>query len=196
MKLVRRSEWGAAPPKGKPRQIAAPVASLFLHHSVSPDGSDQRIRDIQRFHQQTQNWADVAYNWLYSPSSRLWYEGRGPGILGAHTRGHNKRSHAVCVLGNFEVERPAPHVVQDLADFARWHGTSWGPNRFQGHRDVGSTACPGKHLYGLIRDINLYAESDMTAADVQATREWVSKRVEHDYGSYEIWEEAIRQADV
>ena len=197
MELVRRSGWGAAPPKGKPLQIATPVAALFLHHSVSPDGSHQRVRDIQRFHQQTRGWADIAYTWLYSPSHRIWFEGRGPGIGGAHTRGHNKRSHAVCVLGNYEVERPAPHVVQDLADFARWHGTSWGPNRFQGHRDVVSTtSCPGKHLYGLIRDINLYAEADMTPADQQATRNWITKRVEPAYGSYDVWEQAVREAEL
>jgi hypothetical protein len=75
MELVRRSGWGAAPPKGKPLQIATPVAALFLHHSVSPDGSHQRVRDIQRFHQQTRGWADIAYTWLYSPSHRIWFEG-------------------------------------------------------------------------------------------------------------------------
>ena len=198
MDLVRRSGWGAAPTKGRPLAIATPVAALFLHHSAGADGDNapEIVRAIQRFHQESRGWADIAYTWLYSPKNRIWFEGRGPGVAGAHTRNHNRRSHAVCVLGNYDTTKPPGHVVQDLADFARWHGTSWGPNRFQGHRDVGATACPGKHLYGLIRDINLYAEADMTPADQQATRDWITKRVEPAYGSYDAWEEAVREADV
>lgn len=196
MDLVRRSAWGAQPPRGKPVPIATPVAGLFLHHSAGQDGGPETVRAIQRFHQQTRGWADIAYTWLYSPTNRVWFEGRGPGIAGGHTRHHNKRAHAVCVLGNYETTVPPAHVVDDLADFARWHGTAWGPNRFQGHRDVGATACPGKHLYGLMRDINLYAEADMTPAVTQATRDWIATRVIPAYGSYDAWEKAAREADL
>lgn len=196
MDLVRRSGWGAAQPRGKPVAIATPVAALFLHHSVTPDHGPDTVRQIQRFHQDTRGWADIAYSVLYSPAHRVFFEGRGFGIAGAHTRGHNKRSHALCVLGNFDVTHPPAHVVDDLAEFARWHGTAWGPNRFQGHRDVGTTACPGEHLYALIRDINLYAEADMTPADHQATRDWITDRVEPQYGSYDAWEQAVREANL
>ena len=160
MELVRRSGWGAAAPRGKPVPIATPVRDLFLHHSAGADGGPETVRAIQRFHQDTRGWADIAYTWLYSPRDRVFYEGRGPGIAGAHTRGHNKSGHAVCVLGNYETSRPPAHVVDDLADWARWHGTAYGPNKYRPHLDVGSTLCPGKHLAGLIRDINLYAEAD------------------------------------
>jgi peptidoglycan hydrolase-like protein with peptidoglycan-binding domain len=160
MDLIRRDAWGAAPPKGKPIQIATPVRHLFLHHSVSPDGGPETVRAIQKFHQDTRGWADIAYTWLYSPRDRVFYEGRGPGIAGAHTRGHNRTSHAVCVLGNYQTTKPPRHVVEDLAGWAEWHGTTWGPNRYLGHQDVAPTLCPGKHLYALIRDINLYATAE------------------------------------
>jgi hypothetical protein len=61
---------------------------------------------------------------------------------------------------------------------------------------VSTTACPGKHLYGLIRDINLYAEADMTPADQQATRDWITKRVETAYGSYDVLGTAVREAEL
>jgi hypothetical protein len=162
MDLIRRDAWGAAPPRGKPVPIPTPVRNLFLHHSASPDGGPETVRAIQRFHQETRGWADIAYTWLYSPRDRVFYEGRGPGVAGAHTRNHNKSSHAVCVLGNYEVTKPPSHVIEDLAGWARWHGTSYGPNRYLGHQDVAATLCPGKYLYAMIRDINLYAEADMT----------------------------------
>lgn len=197
MDLVRRSAWGAAPPRGKPIQIATPVKTLYLHHSAGPDGGAEVVKGIQRFHQDTRGWADIAYTWLYSPRDRVFYEGRGPGIAGAHTRGHNRESHAVCVLGNYEVTKPPAHVIDDLADWARWHGGTWGPPCYVGHRDVGATLCPGKHLYALVRDINLYAEAEPPPPPVdQATRDWITDRVTPTWESYAAWEQAVREADL
>ena len=160
MELIRRSGWGALPPSGKPVPIVTPVRDLFLHHSAGSDGGPETVRGIQRFHQDTRGWADIAYTWLYSPRDRVFYEGRGPGVAGAHTRSHNRTAHAVCVLGNYELDTVPGHVIVDLADWARWHGGTWGPNRYRPHSAVGSTACPGKNLLNVLRDINLEAERD------------------------------------
>jgi peptidoglycan hydrolase-like protein with peptidoglycan-binding domain len=66
----------------------------------------------------------------------------------------------VCVLGNYDASPLPRHAIEDLADWARWHGNALGPNKYRGHRDVTATACPGKNLYNVMRDINLYAEQD------------------------------------
>jgi peptidoglycan hydrolase-like protein with peptidoglycan-binding domain len=160
MELVRRSGWGAAAPRGKPIVIPAPVRDLFLHHSAGPDGGPDTVRSIQRFHQDTRGWADIAYTWLYSPRDRVFYEGRGPGVAGAHTRGHNRTAHALCILGNYQTSVLPRHAIEDLADFAAWHGTTWGPPSYRPHNDVAATLCPGKHVLNVIRDINLYAAAE------------------------------------
>jgi hypothetical protein len=192
MELVRRSGWGAVEPRGKPIPIATPVASLFLHHSAGPDGGPQTVRGIQRFHMETRGWNDIAYSWLYSPRDRVFYEGRGPGFAGAHTRGHNRASHAVCVLGNYETSALPPHAIDDLANWARWHGTSWGPNRYRPHFDVNATKCPGKNLANVIADINLLAEADYTPAG-DPVRDWITGRVVPTFQTYEEWEQAVKK---
>ena len=196
MDLIRRSAWGAAAPRSRPLPIPTPVRDLFLHHSAGSDGGPETVRSIQRFHQDTRGWADIAYTWLYSPKNRVFYEGRGPGIAGGHTRSHNRTAHAVCVLGNYETTRPPAHVIEDLAAWARWHGTAWGPNRYRPHSDVSTTACPGKYLAGLIRDINLEAERDMTPATADPLREWLEARVAPDFEDYDRWVEAIKESDL
>ena len=170
MDLVRRADWGARPPKGRPKDIAVPVRHLFLHHSAGPDGGPEVLRSIQSFHQQSRGWQDIAYTWLYSPSSRTWYEGRGPGVAGAHTRGYNQSGHAVCVLGNYETDEVPAHAIDDLAEWAYWHGGTWGPDQYVPHREVGETACPGRNLVNALPAINARAKTVDTGA--LSYREW------------------------
>jgi len=187
--LVRRSDWGAKPPKGRPKEMAAPVKYLFLHHSAGMDGDARTVRAIQSFHQQSRGWSDIAYTWLYSPSSRTWYEGRGPGVTGAHTRGYNTMGHAVCVLGNYDKDELPAHAIDDLAEWAHWHGGTWGPDQYVPHREMGETACPGRNLVAALPAINRRAR-------LVDTREWIAARVADDYGSYEAWEQAVGKADL
>jgi len=155
--IVRRADWGARPPKGRPKDIAAPVKYLFLHHSAGPDGGPEVLRNIQSFHQQHRGWSDIAYTWLYSPSTRTWYEGRGPGVAGAHTRGYNSIGHAVCVLGNYERAQLPMTAIDDLAEWATWHGGTWGPDQYVPHLAMGKTACPGRNIIAVLDQINVLA---------------------------------------
>jgi len=188
MDMVRRADWSARPSKGKAVAIRTPVRDLWLHHSASPDGGPATIRAIQRFHQDTRGWADIAYTWLYSPRDRVFYEGRGPAVAGSHTRGHNRTSHAVCVLGNYEATVPPRHVIADLAELAHWHGGSWGPDRYRPHNDVSSTLCPGKNLTVLIKDINRQASVDTP------TVAWIENRVRPAYGDFSTWADKTEKA--
>ena len=164
MDLVRRSGWGAAPPRGNPIDIATPVRDLFLHHSVTPDNGPDTVLAMQRFHQDTRGWADIAYTVIYSPKHRVLFEGRGFGIAGAHTRSHNRTSHGLCVLGNYDVTKPTDNMIEDLAEFARWHRTAYGAGTYRPHNDVSATKCPGDNLLAVLDIINLETERDYTPA--------------------------------
>jgi len=159
--LVRRPAWGAAEPTGRPVPIAAPVKHLFLHHSAGPGDDAAAVRAIQQFHQRNRGWVDIAYTWLYSPTHRVFYEGRGPGVHGAHTRGHNGVGHAVCVLGNYETDLLPTTAIRDLAAWAEWHRLAgWGPASYTPHRKVGTTACPGRNIMAVLDTINALANDE------------------------------------
>lgn len=199
--LVRRTAWGALPPKGRPVPIVTPVRDLFLHHSAGPDGGAEVVRGIQVFHQNVRGWADIAYTWLYSPRNRTFFEGRGPGIAGAHTRNHNRTAHAVCILGNYQTSVLPRTAIDDLAEWASWHATAWGPGVYRPHSDVSATACPGRNVLTVIRDINLYAEAPFNpptpdvpaepAVDM-ATRDWIEDRVTPTFPDYDTWAAKVR----
>ncbi len=162
--IVTRSEWGARPPKTTPRKIATPTPELWLHHSASQGEDERSVRAIQNYHMDVKKWNDIAYSFLVdndAPDVDV-FEGRGPGISGGHTLGHNTISHAICVLGNFNDDVPTDQALETIAQLvAHGYEEEWWPLGFTGgHRDTrGSNPgdCPGDNLYALIGYLNMRA---------------------------------------
>jgi hypothetical protein len=157
VRIVSRAEWGARPPRYQKR-IATPTRELWIHHSGDNAKGAAGVRAIQRFHMDTRGWSDIAYSFLIDNDTGTIYEGRGWGIQGGHTRGHNTISHAICFMGNFEVITPTREAL--LAGTWLFHE---GHRRRQwirvsgGHRDASgaSTSCPGRNLYRLLGALSI-----------------------------------------
>lgn len=160
--IVPRAGWGA-PATGAP-PIPVPTPELWLHHSGADGHGAGEVRAIRDYHIRRRGMVDIAYSFVVDMDGTI-YEGRGAGRAGGHTRDHNSRSHGVCALGNYEHVQPSPAMIRALADLAR-HGHQagwWLPRGYTGgHRDVpgAATACPGRHLYAAIREINALAATD------------------------------------
>ncbi|HEX5365462.1 MAG TPA: FG-GAP-like repeat-containing protein [Acidimicrobiales bacterium] len=139
------------------------------------------LRSIQAYHMDANGWNDIAYNFAVDGFGRVW-EGRAGGaeraVVGAHAQGFNTGSTGVVVLGNFEPTAPSSAAVGAVGTLLAWkfgvhrvdprtavsYRTSTGSpkypagstvrtNRIIGHRDVGSTACPGRNLYARLATI-------------------------------------------
>lgn len=158
--IIPREAWGARPPKRR-HHIPTPTRDLVEHHTVGDYRGAAGIRAIQDFHMDGRGWSDIAYSFVIDRRSLDVYEGRGFGVAGGHTRGHNTTSHAICVTGNFDLYQPPDKLLRRVAELVR-HGADrnqW-PNRITGgHRDFGETACPGRYLYLAIPRINHYANN-------------------------------------
>lgn len=172
IEIVSRSQWGARPPKSR-TTIATPTPKLFLHHSAGAHRGAAGVRQIQSFHMDTRNYADIAYSFLIDGETLTIYEGRGAGVQGGHTRGHNSTSHAVCVMGNYETTAPTNALIDRIRQLvAHGHTQGWWPAQLTGgHRDVGSTACPGQHLYDAIPQINTPAEGPDVSTRIERLEE-------------------------
>ena len=153
IKIITRSEWGARPPRGSltPQTV---VNEIFIHHTVYPALSPgasigeemQRMRDLQRFHQDTRGYTDIAYQLVVFPSGRI-YEGRPAGFQGAHTLNRNSTSKAVCFDGNFEESRPTDKAIHS-ARLACAHLGKGKPIR--AHAAVFPTGCPGANVKAIL----------------------------------------------
>ncbi|MGH3346842.1 MAG: FG-GAP-like repeat-containing protein [Nocardioides sp.] len=193
-KIYSRAQWGANESlrdKGSLRYHE--VHAGFVHHTVNANDYSRAevpgiLRSIYAYHTQSRGWSDVGYNFLVDRFGRIW-EGRYGGVdrpvVGAHTLGYNDWSFAMSAIGNFDVRRPGSAMVQAYGALFAWklslHGVDAsstrqvvGPDSFKainGHRDAGSTACPGRYLYAKlprIRELAEAAQQDWSGRELQS----------------------------
>ena len=145
------------------------VHAGFVHHTVNANDYSKKevpaiMRGIYAYHTQSKGWSDIGYNFLVDRFGRIWegrYGGVGRPAVGAHTLGYNDYAFAMSAIGNFQLVKPSAAMLDAYGRLFAWklslHGVDasstkqWvGAKYFQainGHRDAGSTACPGKYLY-------------------------------------------------
>ena len=157
MKLVKRAAWGARPAVGTGNELSPHPSGVAIHWSgsnvgvASHDHCGPRVMGIQRFHQVTKGWSDIAYSYLVCQHGFV-YEGRGIG-KGSAANGTTKANldyYAVCALMG-----PKDTATVDLIDgigaainACRGSGAK---DTVLGHRDLYNSECPGKVLYDLVK---------------------------------------------
>ncbi|HTW17874.1 MAG TPA: N-acetylmuramoyl-L-alanine amidase [Nocardioides sp.] len=178
--IYSRAQWGADERlRDKSSLRYYEVHAGYVHHTVNANNYSRAevpgiLRSIYAYHTKSRGWSDVGYNFLVDRFGRIW-EGRAGGVdrpvVGAHTLGYNDYSFAMSAIGNFDVVKPTAAMVQAYGALFAWklslHGVSAGSTRQQvgpkvfqainGHRDAGSTACPGRYLYAQIPQIRALA---------------------------------------
>jgi hypothetical protein len=153
IKIHSRAEWGARAPVCNGGSMTPNRATI--HHTVTPNSDSmtvpQRLRQIQSFHINSRGWCDIGYNFLVSRDGRVW-RGRGGRTIGAHVENANTGNVGISFIGTFTSATPPKAMVCAGARLLkRLHGTypAIALNRtdVKGHRQQGSTSCPGDELY-------------------------------------------------
>lgn len=158
MRIHGRDEWH--PRGGRGSQDGA-KREAFVHHSVTKAPANTKeaqaghMRYLESIHL-GKGWAGIAYSHVVFPDGSVW-EGRGFDHLPAAQAGHNSRTLAVCVVGNYQEDSPTAAVLRAVARVIREAQRRGHPiKRIGGHRDVTPTGCPGDHLYARLDDIRRY----------------------------------------
>lgn len=153
VKIVSRGQWGAAAPKQK-EHLGGPAKRVVIHHTAlkSCKGLAEckdEILSIQQLHMKERHFDDIGYNFLIGGDGRV-FEGRGWGVMGAHTKGHNGDSLGIAFMGNFNNDTPSKEAilsVKQLLMSGVLQGFIQPEFILYGHRDLCATECPGENLY-------------------------------------------------
>jgi uncharacterized protein with LGFP repeats len=178
--IFSRAQWGADERMRNKSQLGYyEVHAGFVHHTVNANNYTRQqvpalLRGIYAYHTQSKGWSDIGYNFVVDRFGRIW-EGRYGGVdrpvVGAHTLGYNESSFAMSALGNFDKVKPSSAMLDAYGRLFAWklslHGVAaastkeWVGKKYfpaiNGHRDAGTTACPGKYLYAQLSQIRSLA---------------------------------------
>lgn len=108
---------------------------------------------MQAYHMKDLGWDDIGYNFGIGADGNI-YEGRGLGLVGAHAKNWNSKSLGIMFIGNYNTYKPTSTQIEktkELIDYAVSQGYLSSNHVIHGHRQVGSTECPGNHLYNEIK---------------------------------------------
>ncbi len=156
-RIIPRREWGARPANRIVRD-KMPWKRAYLHHTVTAPGGAEVMRQVQDDHL-GRGWADFAYNYGFSVDGQI-FEGRGRGVR--HGNEDAGASVTFVLLGNFEIAVP-PEPMLDAVAWACADlflaGDLEPAGLTGGHRDLEPTACPGRHAYAAIPEINRSAKA-------------------------------------
>ncbi|XP_061576245.1 peptidoglycan recognition protein 5 [Cololabis saira] len=154
--MISRLQWGAVAPKQK-EKLRGQAQRVVIHHTALPSYKDfgeckDHVVSIQRMHMNQRHFDDIGYNFLVSADGTV-FEGRGWGVVGAHTKGHNNDSLGIAFMGNFNNDTPREEAilsVKQLLQFGVSQGFLEAHFVLCGHRDLGATECPGENLYAAL----------------------------------------------
>ena len=128
-------------------------SKIILHHSLTKDGATVNWTAIRKWHKgenpdSPHKWDDIGYHYgieLVGDNYEILL-GRLMTEVGAHTRGQNRSSVGICLVGNFDDVPPprrqwdlAIRLVKSLCEILYITGRS-----VYGHREFASyKSCPG-----------------------------------------------------
>lgn len=169
-------------PEYAPTIKAATIHHTADSNTYTADQVPGMLRSIYQYHSVSRGWGDIGYNVIVDKFGRAW-EGRQGGlastVIGAHAGGFNTSTFGVSMIGNYDVVDTPPAMITTVVNVISWKlglygvnprgtttlisgggGTSKYPEGASvtlptifGHRDVGSTTCPGSYGFARLPEI-------------------------------------------
>jgi hypothetical protein len=161
-----RSAWGA---RSRNCSGAHSPSKVTIHHTETPNNDsmsiEARLRQIQSYHIDVRGWCDIGYHFLVGRDGRV-FQGRPETQIGAHVSGANTNNVGISFVGSFQTTAPPAAMLTAastvMAALSTQYGIRLSASTVKGHRDQGSTDCPGDLLYARISSLISTANAPST----------------------------------
>ena len=128
---------------------------IVIHHTGNAVDDDLSTAEIDASHK-AQGWTCIGYHYVIRKDGTVEI-GRPHWTVGAHAYGHNSHTIGIHVCGNFEEAEPTSEQIEStamlLANLCADYGLSIDRDTIVGHRELMSTACPGRNLFAQMDEI-------------------------------------------
>nr|BBG28438.1 peptidoglycan recognition protein SA [Gryllus bimaculatus] len=151
--VISREKWGGRVPK-RIDYMVIPLPYVIIQHTATPkctsmEECTDRVRSIEADHMNNNGWDDIGPSFLIGGDGNV-YEGAGWLHQGAHTRGYNKKSVGIMLIGNFGDSlpvRPQMEALKKLIECGEKQGLLAEDYKLLAHRQVSATQSPGLALF-------------------------------------------------
>lgn len=127
----------------EPLMLRDTTTSIILHHSQV--SSPHSVEDIHKWHQ-NKGWSGIGYHYFIAKDGEV-YEGRPRNTVGAHTRGHNRKSVGICFEGNFDKEELTKQQEQAAVELLALLRNAYPKAHLRRHSYfTPNKTCPGKRF--------------------------------------------------
>ena len=153
----------SAPSKKKARMTDRKINKIIIHCSATKPDMDIGAAKIKEWHTAAppkgNGWSDVGYHEVITRSGDI-EEGRSLGIAGAHTRGHNRDSIGICLVGGVdESGKPEDNFTdpqyRSLERLVRTYKSSFPTATVHGHNEFSNKACPSFDVQSWLRKVKI-----------------------------------------
>ena len=113
---------------------------IILHHRAGNG-------DVTSIHTQhiQQDFIGIGYHYYIRKNGSI-YRGRPEGTIGAHCKNYNSNSIGICFEGNFENEKMCETQKKAGTELVKHLKSTYKSATVLQHKELNSTACPGKHF--------------------------------------------------
>lgn len=120
------------------KKPSRPIDTVWIHCSAA-SRTNVNAAEVDRWHKD-RGWSGIGYHYFIKTDGTL-EKGRSLGKIGAHVKGHNKRSIGICLNGLHpsDFTEAQFHTLRELCGEI---DDAYGGMRFRGHNEVAAKACP------------------------------------------------------
>lgn len=144
---------------------------IALHHAAAITCSAQ---DIDNWHKNN-GWSGIGYHYFVRKDGSI-YRGRPEWALGAHVSGMNNCSLGICAEGNYDTEKTMPTAQKAaILTLIKDVLSRYPKAKVVGHRDIGSSDCPGKYYpLDYFKNYNYTESEDLTMTQYEELNNAIS----------------------
>ena len=157
-------EWG------KKLSLRTETKYIVLHHAAATVCS---ARQIDLWHKE-KGWAGIGYHYFVRKNGDI-YRGRPEWSIGAHVQGMNHCSIGICAEGNYDKEATMPTTQKDaIVKLMKDILVRYPQAKIVGHRDIGSSDCPGKYYpLDYFKNYNYTGSDELTMSQYEELKSMI-----------------------